>query len=499
MWVDRTRAVVPLTPPADFGAATFEDGAITEFLESGVLPDEREVIDPFGFASGALDFDLRVVPGQTREVTVAVPFHENAAETLPEADTAHVAAQYDTVRRQWTRALDRVDLQLPQEAAAIEQTLRSTIGYILTNRDGPALEPGPRTYARSWIRDGAMEAEALLQMGHTQEVRDFLRWYAGYQAFDGSIPCCVDSRGADWTPEHDSIGAFVYALAEYYRYTRDAGFVHELWPNVVRAVDRLAALRAERMTPTYREPGQEAYFGLLPESISHEGYSGHPVHSYWDDFFALRGLKDAASLAVLVGDDEQAAMYAALRDQFRDTLLASLARIIAQHGLDYLPGSVELGDFDPTSTSIAIVPGGEHERLPAAAVRRTYDRYWEEIELRRKGCGAARRTRRTSCATSGVRAPRRARAGARAARLPDDGPPARRLESMGRGRLAGPDRRASSATCPTRWVAAGFVQTVRNMLVYEREDDQALIVAAGLDPAWVTSPGGVAVSRLPTR
>ena len=66
-------------------------------------------------------------------------------------------------------------------------------------------------------------------------------------------------------------------------------------------------------------------------------------------------------------------------------LLASLARTMSQHGIDYLPGSVELGDFDPTSTSIAIVTGGELESLPAAAVRRTYDRYWEEIELRKQG------------------------------------------------------------------------------------------------------------------
>ena len=32
------------------------------------------------------------------------------------------------------------------------------------------------------------------------------------------------------------------------------------------------------------------FFGLLPESISHEGYSSKPMHSYWDDFFALQGL-----------------------------------------------------------------------------------------------------------------------------------------------------------------------------------------------------------------
>ena len=499
VWVDRTRAVVPLTPPANFGSATFEDGAITEFLENGVLPEDREVIDPFGFASGALDFDLRLVPGHSREVTLAVPFHESAAETLPQVDGARVAALQETVRQQWARGLDRVDVSLPPEAGAIQRTLRSTIGYILTNRDGPALQPGPRTYARSWIRDGAMEAEALLQMGHTQEVRDFLRWYASYQDFDGGIPCCVDSHGADSTPEHDSIGAFIYALAEYYRYTRDAGFVNELWPNVVRAVDRLAALRAERMTGRYREPGQEVYFGLLPESISHEGYSGHPVHSYWDDFFALRGLKDAASLAVVVGDDEHAAMYAELRDQFRDTLLASLARTMAQHDIDYLPGSVELGDFDPTSTSIAIVPGGELERLPAAAVRRTYDRYWEEIELRQQKLwhGEAYSPYELRNVAAFVRLGERQRAHG----LLDYLMTGRRPAAWNQwAEVVWLDRDLPRfiGDMPHTWVAAGFVQAIRNMLAYEREADQALVVGAGLDPAWVTSPVGVGVRRLPT-
>jgi len=28
-----------------------------------------------------------------------------------------------------------------------------------------------------------------------------------------------------------------------------------------------------------------------------EGYSAKPMHSYWDDFFALRGFKDAAFIA----------------------------------------------------------------------------------------------------------------------------------------------------------------------------------------------------------
>src|SRR5581483_11320127 len=143
----------------------------------------------------------------------------------------------------------------------------------------------------------------------------------------------------------DSGGELVWAVAEYYRYTHDVGFLHDMWPRVVAAVEYLDALRKRRMTDEYRTGDKAVFYGLLPESISHEGYAAHPVHSYWDDFFALRGFKDAAELAAIVGDDERAARYAALRDDFRGTLLASIARTMTTHGIDYIPGSADLGDF----------------------------------------------------------------------------------------------------------------------------------------------------------
>lgn len=499
VWVDRTRPVVPVTRPSGFGAATFEDGAIPEYLVVGVPPADQEVSDPFGFASGALEFRLRVEPGRPAEVAVAVPLHETASGALPAVDAKAVAAEHDAVKRQWTRLLGRTEVSLPPAAEPLARTLRSTIAYTLVNRDRAALQPGSRTYARSWIRDGAMESEALLQMGFTQEVRDFLRWYAGFQAPNGAVPCCVDQRGADWTPEHDSEGAFIYALAEYYRYTRDAGFVHDLWPHVQRAVARIAALRAERMGSAWREPDKRAYFGLLPESISHEGYSGHPVHAYWDDFFALRGLKDAAALAVVVGDDAQAAEYAQLRDAFRETLLASLQATMAMHHITYLPGSVELGDFDPTSTSIAIVPGGELERLPPEAVRDTYDRYWAEIESRMRGTwsGVAYSPYELRNVAAFVRLGQRERAHALLDYLMADRRPAA-WNQWAEVVWIDRDLPRFIGDMPHTWVGAGFVQAVRNMLAYERESDQALVLAAGLKPAWLAAEDGVAVRRLPT-
>src|SRR5207302_11470931 len=109
-----------------------------------------------------------------------------------------------------------------------------------------------------------------------------------------------------------------------------------------------------RTTETYRSPGKEALFGLLPASISHEGYASRPVHSYWDDFFALRAFKDAAALAAAIGDDEHADGFAKLRDSFRADLYTSISRTIEAHAIDFLPGSAGLGYFERSFRASAL-------------------------------------------------------------------------------------------------------------------------------------------------
>ncbi len=77
--------------------------------------------------------------------------------------------------------------------------------------------------------------------------------------------------------------------------------------------------------PNTRRPNKRAFYGLLPESISHEGYSDKPVHSYWDDAFARKGLADAVELALSLGHPDDARSSAAIRDEFEADLLASIA------------------------------------------------------------------------------------------------------------------------------------------------------------------------------
>ena len=110
------------------------------------------------------------------------------------------------VTQSWKASLNRVPITLPPSASRVSETLRAQLAYILVNDLGTEIHPGPRSYARSWIRDGSMIGAALLRLGHPEAVRDFLELYVQYQFPNGMVPCCFDARGADPVPENDSHG-----------------------------------------------------------------------------------------------------------------------------------------------------------------------------------------------------------------------------------------------------------------------------------------------------
>ncbi len=56
-----------------------------------------------------------------------------------------------------------------------------------------------------------------------------------------------------------------------------------------------------------------------------------------------------------------------------------------QKGIDFIPGCAELGDFDATSTAIALAPGKLQQRLPQQALRNTFARYYREVSDRWEG------------------------------------------------------------------------------------------------------------------
>jgi len=496
--------VIPMTPPTAFGAAEFDQGHITDYLARGTVPPAQAVRDHFGYASAALEYDLLLQPEQIGEIVIAVPFHGWRKSPVPNMGGGGDRVYYDLMRvqtaDQWRRKLNGVQFILPPSAQAVVNTIKSNLAYIFINRDGPGIQPGSRTYERSWIRDGSLTCSALLRMGHPEEVREFIDWYAKGQFPSGKIPCVIDERGPDPLPEHDSNGEFIYAVLQYFQFTKDTLWLRGKFDNIVRTVRYIQALRAERKTDTYRNgtPEQRACYGLVPESISHEGYSDVPRHSYWDDFFILRGLKDATRIAGILGEKKVAKDFAMERDDFRKDLYTSMRLVMKNKHINYIPGCVELGDFDATSTTIGVSPGGELGNIPEPQLHYTFDRYYKYFVKREKDSTIVNYTPyETRVIGTFVLLGQKKRAEEALNFFMNDRRPAAWNE-WAEVVWRDPSTPKYIGDMPHTWVGSDFIRSVRSMFVYEREKDQSLVVAAGIPDAWVNDPTGIEVQNLPT-
>lgn len=497
--------VIPLNRPSGFGATSFENGDITEYLTGGRLPFDQSVFDEKGFCSAALEYDFDVPGGAEKEIHIVVPFHAWSGSPTPnmndESAGVYVSLAHAATRQMWEAMLDRFQVKLPLSAQPIINTVKSNLAYIFINQDGPRIQPGSRNYERSWIRDGSLTSTALLQLGIKDEVREYVDWYATFQFPSGKIPCVIDSRGGDPTNEHDSHGQMIYLIMQTFHFIRDTSWLRTRWETVAKAVRYIQSLRAEQKTDVYKNgtPEQRACFGLVPESISHEGYSSKPMHSYWDDFFVLCGLKDATAMAGILGEKKLEAEFAAERDDFRKDLYASMRLAMNNKHINYIPGCVELGDFDATSTTIGINPANELGAIPELQLHNTFDRYYDYFTQRKNNAIDWKdyTPYENRVIGSFVYLDQKERAYDAVNFFMNDRRPTgwnHWAEIVHRNPLIP----RYIGDMPHTWCGSDFIRSVRAMFVYERERDTALVVGAGIPEQWLSQPEGIEARDLPT-
>ncbi|HEU0065850.1 MAG TPA: discoidin domain-containing protein [Sphingomonas sp.] len=475
-----TRILQPLAPPTAVTMRGFDQGALA-VADAG--PPSRTLTDPNALASATLRYDLHLAPGESAAVPMAIPFTGLGQPITAAAFArAHAATAAD-----WRGKLGAVTLSVPPSKQAVADTVRTALAHILMSRDGPALKPGTRSYDRSWIRDGAMMSDTLLRLGATAPARAFADWY-GQQLFaNGKVPCCVDARGPDPVPENDSQGEYIHLVTQLYRFTGDRAALARDWPRLNAARLYMEGQRQSERTPENLTPQKRMRYGLMPPSISHEGYSAQAQYSLWDDFWALTGYKAAAFAAAVLDKPERIAI-AAQRDQFATDLHAAIAASVRHFDIDFIPGATSLGDFDATSTTIALDPAGEQHALNPVLLANTFDRQWQRVTARTKpGADWADYTpyelRNVSAM---VRLGQRDRAnGLLDAYMRDRRPAA----WNGWAEVVGRDPREIRfiGDMPHAWVASDFIRAALDLFAYERGD--AVVLAGGLDAGWLSGPG----------
>jgi hypothetical protein len=170
-----------------------------------------------------------------------------------------------------------------------------------------------------------------------------------------------------------------------------------------------------------------------------------------------------------------------------------------QRRIDFVPGSVEFADFDPTATSIAIGLLDQLHLLPQVETQRTFDIYMEGFRKRAGG-----ETNWNNYSAYEIRI-----IGALIVL-------GRRQDALELMRFMLSDRRIRPwnqwpeiswrdplgpsfiGDLPHTWISAEYILAVRAVFAYEREADESLVLAAGIDPEWLADGFSVGVRGLPT-
>lgn len=473
-----TRRLFPLTAPAQAWAKPFDQGALADPAEPGKA---MRVEDPTQLASGGLAYDITLAPGESWSTAMALG--GDASVTQAALASAHAAT-----RAAWQRTLGAVTMTVPAMKQPLADTVKSALAQVLMSRDGPALKPGTRSYDRSWIRDGAMMTETMLRMGVVAPGRAFADWYGPNLFANGKVPCCVDARGPDPVPENDSHGQYIHLVTDLYRYTGDKAALERDWPKLDAARRYMESLAQSERTAANQTPERRMLYGLMPPSISHEGYSAKAQYSLWDDFWALTGYKDAAFAARVLNKPE-AAEIEAQRDRFQRDLHAAIAAAVRFWKIDYIPGATSMGDFDATSTTMGLDPAGEQARLDPKLLANTFDKQWRRVMARPVSSDWSDYT---PYELRNVSAMVRLGWRERANRMLDFYMGDRRPGGWnGWAEVVGRDPREIRflGDVPHAWVASDYIRAALDLFAYVDQDAQAIVLAGGLDDDWLAEKG----------
>jgi hypothetical protein len=295
--VNRALPVRFTEPAARCLASTYRESDVHDRL---LEREERTTAHcDVGMATAAALFRAR--PGADRVVEVTVPL-EGATEHRDPPPAVSCPGPST-----WDEALDgAAEARLPDERwqHLYEGARRSVVLHTCSSA-----YPGPYTYKRFWFRDAAFILHSLLLLGLPERARRILDTYPGLQRKSGFF----HSQDGEW----DSNGAALWILRRHGELTGD--HPDAAWR---KAIDRGARWVAHKRT----SPRSEAlHAGLLPAGFSAE-HLGNNDFYYWDDFWALAGLRAAAAVAEEAGDPGQAGRHAGQADSLERSIATSLDR-----------------------------------------------------------------------------------------------------------------------------------------------------------------------------
>jgi len=339
-----------LPKPDEIACNCFADGDVALALPH--LNGKTRARCDAGLATAIAAYHIELDAGTSHTLTALMPMEREELDD-EELDvsrfTFHVSSAREQTIRLWRDHLARgLRVRVPDEN--LQAAFDANKAYLLLFADGDTITPGPLTYHQFWFRDAAYLLNALDKLGYHDEARAVIEKFPRRVRKDGY----AEATEGEW----DSNGAALWAMVEHARLSGDTSLLTRdywtllrlaSWINTKRQktkdkrfsifdfrflIERLSGNRQSKIGNLYRS----LHYGLLPPGPSAE-HLGPSDYFYWDDFWGLAGLREAARAAEWLGQKADAEKLRANFEAFRADVDASLAQVAARLGRAAIPAS----------------------------------------------------------------------------------------------------------------------------------------------------------------
>ena len=261
-----------------------------------------------GMATAAAVYQLK--EAHERRMTIRIPLHSE--ESSHALHLSRDTGSWHSIGKSTTRLrVPDPNIQHLYDAAVKTLLLLSAVDIV----------PGPYTYRRFWFRDACFMLNALMAVGHADRCRRILASFSKRQKRSGYFL----SQEGEW----DSNGQVLWI---YDRYEKLSG-------NVLDRTARDTIYRAVKWIQHKRlKKKSSAHAGLLPPGFSAE-HLGPNDYYYWDNFWALAGLRASAEMTKRHGTEKKSAEIEELAKDFEKSIFDSIEKIPEKRSLGGIPAS----------------------------------------------------------------------------------------------------------------------------------------------------------------
>lgn len=263
--------LIPLTK--DYKFILFDDEAdINDFKVS----EKNRITSKYGLSTGGIYYEFNLNENEEKNFELFLPQEENYSIDLNFDKSKDNKVSFMKKERE-----NELIIDVPDDN--INRIFNSNKIYLKSLINSEYITPGPLTYKKFWFRDSAYMIPALMKIGDLKRAEKIIEYFKKKIKKDGYF----QSQVGEW----DSNGQAIFTIAEYYRYTKNKEFLNEFYPYIKKGAEWI-----ERKRKKYVDS-----YGLLPSSFSAEHFGPNDLY-YYDDYFGLKGLLDASSLANEIGN-----------------------------------------------------------------------------------------------------------------------------------------------------------------------------------------------------